>query len=156
MRKTEEKRNQHLDSTRVACRGYWTSCTGYTRQPVSRSNSTIKTFPPISLRVGVALTSKFCEAARGLVRSSEQPLPVSTQISPQAPPTWECLSKPDHKLECGRLSAVATLAYISTAHRLTCRWVLFRHQGGHRLFTLPISIVAFHVRARGKTDRWAG
>jgi len=57
------------------------------------------------------ITSKFCEAARGLVNRRLQPRPVSTHIlvpssiltdfrhnigtySPQAPPTPECLSKP--------------------------------------------------------------
>src|ERR1700749_4421745 len=67
----------------------------------------------IRVRVGIQ-TSKFWEAARGLVKRREHPLPVSTAIlarskcvrishqnenfrsthSPQAPPTLECLSKP--------------------------------------------------------------
>lgn len=87
-------------------------------------------------------TSKFWDAASGLVKSREQPRPVSTQIleqdiskvheerettdSPQAPPTPECLSKPK-EIRLGCSWAQDCVTYTSTTRKSTCLWVLCQH-----------------------------
>ena len=96
------------------------------------------------------LTSKFCEATSGDARTREQPRPESTQIltsymrpdwrsqdkytySPQAPPTFLCLSKPrKHRVERTILRQYGE-TYISRVHRWMCQWVSCQHQAGHKL-----------------------
>lgn len=117
-------------------------------------------------------TSKFCEAARGLVRRRLQPLPVSTQIlrrklSDQWKKVWKFIllsaSTPDVRMFIktweiyeNQISSQQRDTYISIVHRLMSQWAWCQRQEGYKLYDTKIrcALWAKCWRTIG-FDKWA-